>query len=100
MGWPACAWAMYATGTHRRSEPGQRFFNSYPLDAVAQAAATAAIEDRQWFEAASQSVREVREVMSAGLEAMGSEVLLSQLHFDLHTPGKHIFGALRAVTFL
>ena len=75
-------------------------FNSYPLDAVAQSAATAAIEDRQWLEAASQSVRDVREVMSTGLEAMGFEVLPSQANFifiqhkTLH--GKHIFDALRS----
>jgi histidinol-phosphate aminotransferase len=75
-------------------------FNSYPLDAVAQSAATAAIEDRQWLEAASQSVRDVREVMKTGLEAMGFEVLPSQANFifiqhnTLH--GKHIFDALRS----
>ena len=75
-------------------------FNSYPLDAVAQSAATAAIEDRQWLEAASQSVRDVREVMSTGLEAMGFEVLPSQANFIFiqHNtlPGKHIFDALRS----
>ena len=75
-------------------------FNSYPLDAVAQSAATAAIEDRQWLEAASQSVRDVREVMSTGLEEMGFEVLSSQANFVFiqHNtlPGKHIFDALRS----
>lgn len=75
-------------------------FNSYPLDAVAQSAATAAIEDRQWLEAASQSVRDVREVMKTGLEAMGFEVLPSQANFIFiqHNtlPGKHIFDALRS----
>ena len=75
-------------------------FNSYPLDAVAQSAATAAIEDKQWLEAASQSVRDVREVMSTGLEAMGFEVLTSQANFIFiqHNtlPGKHIFDALRS----
>ena len=75
-------------------------FNSYPLDAVAQSAATAAIEDRQWLEAASQSVRDVREVMSTGLKEMGFEVLSSQANFIFiqHNtlPGKHIFDALRS----
>ena len=75
-------------------------FNSYPLDAIAQAAATAAIEDRQWLEEASQSVRDVREVMSTGLEALGFEVLPSEANFIFiqHNtlPGKHIFDALRA----
>ena len=75
-------------------------FNSYPLDTVAQSAATAAIEDRQWLEAASQSVRDVREVMSTGLKEMGFEVLSSQANFIFiqHNtlPGKHIFDALRS----
>jgi histidinol-phosphate aminotransferase len=75
-------------------------FNSYPLDAVAQAAATAAIEDRQWLEGASRSVRDVREVISTGLEAIGFEVLPSQANFIFtqHNMliGKQIFDALRA----
>ena len=66
----------------------------------AEAAATAAIEDRQWLEGASQSVGDVREVMSTGLEAFGFEVLPSQANFIFiqHSalPGKHIFDALRA----
>ncbi len=56
-------------------------FNSYPLDTVAQAVATAAIQDTQWLENASQKVREVREVMSAGLRTIGFEVLPSQANF-------------------
>ena len=79
-------------------------FNSYPLDAVAQAAARAAIEDRQWFKQASQSVRDVREVMGAGLEAIGFEVLPSHGNFIFtqhrSLPGKHIFDALRAQDIL
>ena len=75
-------------------------FNSYPLDAVAQAAAAAAIQDTQWLENASQKVREVREVMSAGLKAIGFEVLPSHGNFIFtqhkSLPGKQIFDALRA----
>ena len=75
-------------------------FNSYPLDAVAQAAAAAAIQDTQWLENASQEVREVREVMSAGLRTIGFEVLPSQANFIFtqhkSLPGKKIFDALRA----
>ena len=75
-------------------------FNSYPLDAVAQAAATAAIEDRQWLEGASRSMRDVREVMSTGLEAIGFEVLPSQANFIFtqHNTlaGRQIFDDLRA----
>ena len=79
-------------------------FNSYPLDAVAQAAAKAAIEDRQWFKQASQSVRDVRDVMGAGLEAIGFEVLPSHGNFIFtqhkSLPGKQIFDALRAQDIL
>ena len=75
-------------------------FNSYPLDAVAQAAATAAIEDRLWLEQASRSMRDVREVMSTGLEAIGFEVLPSQANFIFtqHNTlaGRQIFDDLRA----
>jgi histidinol-phosphate aminotransferase len=75
-------------------------FNSYPLDAVAQAAAAAAIEDRRWLEDASQRVREVREVMSAGLQTIGFEVVPSQANFIFtehqSLAGKQIFDALRA----
>ncbi len=75
-------------------------FNSYPLDAVAQAAARAAIEDRQWFKQASQSVRDVRETMGAGLEAIGFEVPPSHGNFIFtqhrSLPGRQVFDALRA----
>ena len=75
-------------------------FNSYPLDALAQAAAAAAIQDTQWLENASREVREVREVMSAGLRAIGFEVLPSQANFIFtehqSLAGRQIFDALRA----
>ena len=75
-------------------------FNSYPLDAVAQAAAAAAIQGTQWLENASQEVRKVREVMSAGLRTIGFEVLPSQANFIFtehqSLAGKQIFDALRA----
>ena len=75
-------------------------FNSYPLDALAQAAAAAAIQDTQWLENASQEVRKVREVMSAGLRTIGFEVLPSQANFIFtehqSLSGKQIFDALRA----
>ena len=75
-------------------------FNSYPLDAIAQAAATAAIEDHHRLAEASQSVRDVREAMGASLEALGFEVLPSQANFIFtqHNTlaGRQIFDALRA----
>ena len=75
-------------------------FNSYPLDAIAQAVAAAAIRDKQWLMDASQQVREVREVMIAGLQTIGFEVLPSQANFIFtehqSLGGKQIFDALRA----
>ena len=75
-------------------------FNSYPLDAIAQAVAAAAIQDKQWLMDASQQVRQVREVMSAGLQTIGFEVLPSQANFIFtehqSLGGKQIFDALRA----
>ncbi|RCL45012.1 MAG: histidinol-phosphate transaminase [Halieaceae bacterium] len=75
-------------------------FNSYPLDAIAQAVAAAAIQDKQWLMDASQQVREVREVMIAGLQTIGFEVLPSQANFIFtehqSLGGKQIFDALRA----
>ena len=74
-------------------------FNSYPLDAIAQAAATAAVADSQWLEQAAATVCEVRDRMTAGLRAMGFEVLPSQTNFVFtqHNtlPGKKIFNTLR-----
>ena len=57
-------------------------FNSYPLDAVAQAAATAAVRDRVWFEQAAGLVVQSRELMRQGLIDQGFEVLpLSPIFF-------------------
>lgn len=56
-------------------------FNSYPLDRLAQAGASAAIEDREWFEHCRQAVIRSREQLSADLERLGFEVLPSQANF-------------------
>jgi len=56
-------------------------FNSYPLDRLAQAGATAAIEDAAYYEAACQSVVTTRDKLTADLQALGFEVLPSSANF-------------------
>ena len=56
-------------------------FNSYPLDRVAQAGATAAIDDREWLDETRGKVMESRERVSGALRQRGFEVLPSQANF-------------------
>jgi histidinol-phosphate aminotransferase len=56
-------------------------FNSYPLDRLAIAGATAAIEDREWFERTRQAVIRSRTTLTRELEALGFEVLTSAANF-------------------
>ncbi len=56
-------------------------FNSYPLDRLAQAGATAAIEDREWFDICRQKVIESRDRLVASLKRLGFEVLPSHANF-------------------
>jgi histidinol-phosphate aminotransferase len=56
-------------------------FNSYPLDRLADAGATAAIEDREWFERTRQAVIRTRKALTQNLEALGFEVLPSAANF-------------------
>ena len=56
-------------------------FNSYPLDRVAQAGATAAMDDREWFEETRGKVVETRERVAGALRQRGFEVLPSQANF-------------------
>jgi histidinol-phosphate aminotransferase len=56
-------------------------FNSYPLDRLAEAGATAAIEDEDWFETTRQRVIASRERVSGGLRQRGFDVLPSQSNF-------------------
>ena len=74
-------------------------FNSYPLDAVAQAAATAAISDAEWFEQASQAVAQSRTKLTEGLVSLGFEVLPSMANFVFtrhpEVGGEALFAALR-----
>lgn len=74
-------------------------FNSYPIDAVAQAAACAAIRDVEWFEGASARLCESRQVLCDGLIALGFEVLPSSANFVFlrhpRVSGEALFSDLR-----
>jgi histidinol-phosphate aminotransferase len=52
-------------------------FNSYPLDRLAQVAATAAYEDEAWFRDSCAKVVASRERLTAGLTALGFDVVPS-----------------------
>lgn len=56
-------------------------FNSYPLDRAAIAGASAAFDDREYFDATRQKVIDSREHLAAQLEAKGFEVLPSAANF-------------------
>lgn len=56
-------------------------FNSYPLDRLASVGATAAIEDREWFERTRQAVIRTRTTLTNELQALGFEVLPSAANF-------------------
>lgn len=56
-------------------------FNSYPLDAVAQAGAIASINDHDYFRRACQAIIDAREVLVTDLTALGFQVLPSQANF-------------------
>ena len=56
-------------------------FNSYPLDRLAQLAATEAIKDEAWFETCRRKIIASRESLIPELAALGFEVLPSQANF-------------------
>jgi histidinol-phosphate aminotransferase len=63
-----------------------RVRDSYNLDALAQAAAAAALEDAGWLAAATDSVRAARARLADGLAALGWRVRPSQANFVLADP--------------
>ncbi|CAN7529295.1 histidinol-phosphate transaminase [Neorhizobium sp. LjRoot104] len=75
-------------------------FNSYPLDRLAQVAATAAIEDVEWFETCRRKIIATRDRVSGELQAMGFDVLPSQANFVFARhpalSGADVYTALRA----
>ena len=64
-------------------------FNSYPLDRLAIAGATASIEDHEWFERTRQAVIRTRTQLTADLSALGFEVLPSAANFVFARHPRH-----------
>lgn len=64
-------------------------FNSYPLGRLAIAGATAAIEDREWFERTRQAVIRTRVTLTHDLESLGFEVLPSSANFVFARHPRH-----------
>jgi len=64
-------------------------FNSYPLDNLALAGATAAIEDTEYFETTRNAVIRSREALVVGLQNLGFEVLPSAANFVFARHPKH-----------
>ncbi len=58
-------------------------FNSYPLDRLAEAGATAAMEDETWFRDTTARIVRSRETLVGGLERLGFQVLPSAANFVL-----------------
>ena len=61
-------------------------FNSYPLDKLAQAGATASVLDTDYFDKRCQQVIELRESLIAHLQALDYNVLPSQANFVFARP--------------
>lgn len=71
-------------------------FNSYPLDALAQAGALAAMEDDAYFESACRHVMQTRDVLTQSLLDIGFEVLPSSTNFVFARHPNHRGGELAA----
>ena len=61
-------------------------FNSYPLDKLAQAGATASVLDTEYFEQTCQQVIKLRTSLTAELTALGYDVLPSHANFVFARP--------------
>ena len=74
----------YATGHPQLIEALNRVkdsFNSYPLDRFAQAGATAAMEDEDYFAGICKKVAATRATLVADLQGIGFDVLPSAANF-------------------
>ncbi|WP_028201848.1 histidinol-phosphate transaminase [Paraburkholderia nodosa] len=71
-------------------------FNSYPLDRLAQAAATAAYEDDEWLRTTSARVIASRERLTAALTALGFQVVPSAANFVFARHPEHGAAAIAA----
>jgi len=74
-------------------------FNSYPLDAIAQSAAVAAMDDVDYFHSSCQRVINSREALCSRMASLGFQVLPSGANFVFAShpqhPAKQLFTALR-----
>ncbi len=61
-------------------------FNSYPLDKLAQAGATASVLDNDYFEQTRQQVIDLRKSLTTQLTALGYQVLPSHANFVFARP--------------
>ncbi|CAM4072681.1 histidinol-phosphate transaminase [Psychrobacter arenosus] len=61
-------------------------FNSYPLDKLAQAGATASLQDTEYFAQVCSDVIDLRNTMTAGLQQLGFTVLPSHANFVFARP--------------
>ncbi|MBN3855337.1 histidinol-phosphate transaminase [Paraburkholderia sp. Ac-20340] len=71
-------------------------FNSYPLDRLAQAAATAAYEDDAYFKSTCERVIASRKRLTAALETLGFEIVPSAANFVFAKHPKHDAAAISA----
>lgn len=69
-------------------------FNSYPLDALAQAGALASLQDETHFRRSCEAVAEDRERLTQRLETLGFEVLPSKANFVFARHSAHEGAAL------
>lgn len=89
--------AGFAVGSRPLIEALERVrdsFNSYTLDAVAQAAARAAILDRPYYEAVNRKVADTRERVIAALTGRGFTTLPSRANFIFTKPPDTDAGSL------
>ncbi|MCF3641178.1 histidinol-phosphate transaminase [Rhizobium sp. TRM95111] len=87
----------YAIGQRPLIEALERVkdsFNSYPLDRIAQAGATAAVEDRAWFDETRRRVIESRGRVVGALRQHGFDVLPSSANFVFARHPDHAGAAL------
>ena len=79
-------------------------FNSYPVDAVAQAVCTAAVKDQAYYETAAKKVVSERTHLQTSLRAMGFTVPESASNFlfagRASADGKTVYQALRTAGVL
>lgn len=61
-------------------------FNSYPLDKLAQAGATACLQDNEYFEQVCEKIISLRKTMTQGLTELGFDVLPSHANFVFARP--------------